>query len=287
VKRLIVNADDLGADDARNAGIFEAIRRGSVTSVSILPNGPALEVALREMQSLPGNKVSWGIHLNLSEGTPLCAGLRLLTDKEGCFLGKARAHGRLMRQGDADLEEEVQREVEAQIQVLQKAGIRISHLDGHQHVHVFPAVVRAGVQAAREHRIPWVRIPEEKRPGPGAEPVPDGLAAEAENFNRLAQEAWVQIKDSGVRMTDNFRGLYLKGRMDRRLIGEFLGELPPGLTEFMVHPGRVPVPSRSTPFSAFSTGDRERELETLLSEEFREALAGNGIELTPFPEAGN
>jgi D-alanine-D-alanine ligase-like ATP-grasp enzyme len=40
MRRLIVNADDLGADEARNEGIFEAIRAGVVTSASILPNGP-------------------------------------------------------------------------------------------------------------------------------------------------------------------------------------------------------------------------------------------------------
>jgi len=42
MKRLIVNADDLAADEARNAGIFEAIAQGRVTSVSLLPNGPAV-----------------------------------------------------------------------------------------------------------------------------------------------------------------------------------------------------------------------------------------------------
>ena len=287
MKRLIFNADDLGADEARNAGIFEAIRRGSVTSASILANGPALEVALQEMRSLPRERVSWGIHLNLSEGTPLSAGLRLLTGKDGCFLGKARAHGMLMRQGDAELEEEVQREVEAQIQALREAGIRISHLDGHQHVHVFPAVVRGAVRAAREHRIPWLRIPEEAHPGPGVEPVPDSLRAEAENFSRLAREARIQNRDSGVRVTDHFRGLYLKGRMNPELMGKYLRGIPPGLTEFMVHPGRVPASSLSTPFSAFSTAEREMEMKTLLAEEFRKSLASHGIELTPFPEVGN
>jgi predicted glycoside hydrolase/deacetylase ChbG (UPF0249 family) len=190
-----------------------------------------------------------------------------------------------MRRGDAELEEEVRRELEAQIQAMQEAGIRISHLDGHQHVHVFPAVMRAAVKAAEKHRIPWMRIPEEDHPGHLEESVPDSLSAEAENFSRLAQEARMQVKDGGVRLTDHFRGLYLKGRMNRELMGKYLQELPPGLTELMVHPGRVPTCPLSTLFSRFSTADREKEMETLLAEEFRQALAGNGIELIPFPEA--
>ena len=183
------------------------------------------------------------------------------------------------------MEEEVRREAEAQILALRGAGIRISHLDGHQHVHVFPAAARAAEGAAREHRIPWVRVPEEASPGPAAGAVAGSLLAEAEGFSRLAREARRQWQGGGARMTDHFRGLYLKGRMDRALMERTLHDLPPGLTEFMVHPGRVPAGPLSTPFSGFSTADREKELETLLADEFRAALAAEGIELTPFPEA--
>jgi len=287
VKRLIVNADDLGADEARNRGIFEAIRAGAVTSASILANGPALRETLPEVRSLGKAQISWGVHLNLSEGTPLSAGLRLLTGSDGCFPGKAKAHGILMRRGDVKLEEEVERELKAQIQALRELGIPISHLDGHQHVHVFPAAARTAVKAAREHGIPWVRVPQEAHPDPGAEPVPDSLSAEAEIFSRLGGEARSQTREGGVWTTDHFRGLYLKGRMKAALLEECLRGLPPGLTELMVHPGRVPGRPLSTPFSSFSNADRERELETLLSKEFRAALAGNGIVLTPFPEAEN
>jgi len=90
MKQLIVNADDLGADEARNAGIFEAIEAGVVTSASILPNGPALEDALRRIRS-SCRPISLGVHINLSEGRPLSGPLPLLTGGDEHFLGKARA----------------------------------------------------------------------------------------------------------------------------------------------------------------------------------------------------
>jgi predicted glycoside hydrolase/deacetylase ChbG (UPF0249 family) len=287
VKRLIVNADDLGADEARNAGIFEAIRAGSVTSASILANGPALKGALQVVRSLPQKKVSWGIHLNLSEGTPLSAGLNLLTGKEGSLLGKARTHKLLSNPGKPELEKQVAQEIETQIQVLRKAGVRISHLDGHQHVHVFPAAIRAAVRAARIHRIPWVRIPEDPGPNLGAPGIQDSLVAEAQNFSRLGAEARPHLKGSGISTTDNFRGLYLKGKFTFPIMEENLRQLPPGLTELMVHPGRVPSAPIPSPFSAFSNLDREKELETLLDNGFRLALDRNGIELTAFPGIGD
>ena len=71
MKQLIVNADDLGAGEARNAGIFDAIEAGSVTSVSILPNGPALEDALRRIRALRLKGVSFGVHFNISKAIRL------------------------------------------------------------------------------------------------------------------------------------------------------------------------------------------------------------------------
>jgi len=284
VKRLIVNADDLGADEARNAGIFEAVREGSVTSVSILANGPALEGALREIGSLKEEKISWGIHLNLSEGTPRIAGLRRLTGKDGFFLGKVPAHELLSHRGDPELEKEVAQEMEAQVQALGNAGIRISHLDSHQHIHVFPAVVRAAVRLARQHRIPWMRVPEEPEPTPAGGRVDGPLLRESRNFSGLAKAARARLEGTGMRTTDHFRGLYLKGRLSLSSLIETLDDLPEGLTEMMVHPGRIPETPLSTPFSGFSTLDRAKELEALLDKDFRKALTLNRIELIPFPE---
>ena len=88
MKRLIVNADDLGAGESRNAGIFEAIEAGSVTSVSILPNGPALEDALRGIRALRLKNVSFGVHFNISEGKPIASASRCILGPDGCFRGK-------------------------------------------------------------------------------------------------------------------------------------------------------------------------------------------------------
>jgi hypothetical protein len=143
MRQLIVNADDLGADEARNAGIFEAIRGGSVTSVSILANGPALEDALQEIRSLREKKISWGIHLNLSEGTPRLAGLRRLTGPEGCFLGKARP-ALLSDPRDPD-----ETQSDAQVLVL-SADILPTSMD--TSMSTFSPRPRAAVNLARGHR---------------------------------------------------------------------------------------------------------------------------------------
>jgi predicted glycoside hydrolase/deacetylase ChbG (UPF0249 family) len=285
LKRLIVHADDLGADDARNAGIFEAIEAGSVTAASILVNGPAFEDCLQRIASADFSHISFGVHLNLTEGMPLSPGLKSITDPDGCFCGKQEAHRRLMSRGDEGFEEDVGQEFAAQIRALRAAGIRMDHLDGHQHVHIFPAAIDAALRAGREFGIPWIRIPEEPLPTGALYRNRHALTGETELFCRLASAARIKISGSTMGMTDHFRGLYLKGRLSLIHIEETLRMLPPGLTEMMVHPGRAPGGQAEGPFSAFSHREREEELTVLKSGSFHRMLEKYRVRLTPFPEA--
>lgn len=279
MKRLIVNADDLGADEARNEGIFEAMRAGVVTSATILPNGPALGHALAGIRSGGFARVSFGVHLNLTEGRPLSDGLAPLTGPGGGFLGKAAAHRLLMRTGDEALEKAVAAETARQIARLVDAGIAVTHLDGHQHVHVFPAALRTVAETARGLGIRRMRIPEETFP-PGDD-APTDLLEEARRFSELGREARTCLAGAGIVSADHFRGLALKGRLDAERLLALLETIPDGTTELMVHPGRVP---ERDPFSAFSSADRERELEALLDRRFRLALEKRGVLLVSYRE---
>ncbi len=282
MKQLIINADDLGADMARNDGIFEAIKAGAVTAVSILANGPAFSDAVQRLKSLEIT-VSCGIHVNLSEGRPLSSPLSILTGPDGCFRGKAFVHELLRNEGQAGVHMDIRQEVHAQIRALQSAGIKISHLDGHQHVHIFPAALQVVAEVAEESGIPWIRLPEE--------PPPEGLCekdkrldAEADNFSRLAGDGRDRLSRFRISVTDHFRGLYLKNRLNPMGLQKVIESIPEGLTELMVHPGRIPETTSRNPFSSFSVLEREIELKALLSPEFIAALAAKGVNLVRFPE---
>ena len=95
------------------------------------------------------------------------------------------------------------------------------------------------------------------------------------------------ISGSGLYTTDHFRGLYLKGRLSVQGLQSALRVLPDGLTELMVHPGRFVENPPETPYSGFSTVEREQELETLLNAKLRFILEKMEIILTPFPESPN
>ena len=307
MKRLVVNADDFGADGGRNRGIAAAVAAGAVTAVSVLVNGPAFVEGLPCLHDWQRRGISIGLHLNLSEGRSLAQNLRILVGEDACFPGKAATQALLMQGGHQELEGEIAREAEAQINVLRGKGITIGHLDGHQHVHIFPAAVAAVVQAAARHGIPRFRIPEEMPPesnpvfihgrncdhagatvpecGPSS--PGDTLLREGALFSRLAAAARPLLAAAGVGTTDHFRGLFLKGRMTLPLLKAVLKNLPAGLTELMVHPGAVPPLPGSGPFAAFATADRQRELEVLLAPAFPVLLKRYEITLTSRRESGS
>jgi len=284
MKSLIINADDLGADEPRNHGIFEAIEAGRVTSVSILVNGNGFEGAMERWKSLGNTGISLGIHINLSEGRPIRKDLNLLTDKDGYFLGKQTAQELLKRKADGKLEREIQEEIKAQIDVLKEYEVPIKHLDGHQHIHIMPAVLPIAVSEASSSKIRWIRIPDEPQPSIRNAMSKADILDEAAISSSLGAAARSFVMLSEIESCDHFRGLYLKGKLDIIHLEELFQNLPIGLTEFMVHPGRAADSETTGPFTTFSSTEREKELAALLDPVFPILLQKYGIDLTPFPE---
>jgi predicted glycoside hydrolase/deacetylase ChbG (UPF0249 family) len=141
------------------------------------------------------------------------------------------------------------------------------------------------IRAAELHGIPWNRIPHEPFRVSENEPITEDLKSEAKLFSNLGAEAARLLVGTGIHLTDHFRGLYLKGRISLDLLEKCIGELSEGVTELMVHPGRPSRGSGAGPFQSFSTLDREKELESLLSPAFREAVLRARVSLVSFREA--
>src|SRR5436309_2289835 len=69
---IIVNGDDLGMSESINEAIFQGMERGAITSATMLSNGAAVKHAAQSVHLFPA--CSFGVHLNLTEFSPLCSG---------------------------------------------------------------------------------------------------------------------------------------------------------------------------------------------------------------------
>ncbi|MBA4391043.1 MAG: hypothetical protein C0399_08905 [Syntrophus sp. (in: bacteria)] len=287
MKGLIINADDLGSDIARNEGIFRALDAGIVTSASILANGPAFDDAIRRMSLTLGHNASFGVHLNISQGTSVSRGLEILADENNLFPGKAKTLSLFSGHVSDPLREEIEREVTSQIEKLLNAGIDITHIDSHHHVHILPAVAPIVMKAAQKYHIRRMRVPEEPSGTLRSLPSDPAITEEAEFFSRFARQVRPLLTAWGIIASDHFLGLYMKGRLSPAVLAEVAENLNDGITELMVHPGTACAADPSNPFSLFSTAERQIELAALLDDGFHAILEKKKIKLLSYCEALN
>lgn len=247
----MVNADDFGLSPGVNRGIIEAHEAGSVTSTSLLANAPGFADAIARAHRAP--RLGVGLHANLTVGAPVAprAAVASLWDpRTEAFYPLSR----LVRRALTGLIEprHVAIECAAQLACLESAGIAVTHVDSHRHVHVLPGIWRAVVAVARQAGVRAVRVPRE--PGVSIKQICLGAA-------------WI-VAASGdrgddVRLVRQFRGLSLMHASDyKRALLKLLDDLPAGATELMVHPGYADAALEAWDDYA---GPRVRELAALRS----------------------
>jgi len=151
--RIITNADDLGLNSTVNDAIFELMDEGLVTSATLLANGGRVAEAAKRTSQYPN--CSFGAHLNLTELVPVGGGVGLsrLLDAAGRFSGNTRKVGSLL-----GLRQAVYQEWCAQIDLLLRLGVPVSHIDGHHHIHTLPSLFPVLKAVQRRYRIRKVRI---------------------------------------------------------------------------------------------------------------------------------
>ena len=271
MKWLIVTADELGISSRRNQGIVDAHAKGIVTSASMLAYGPAFREAVKIARALP--RLDIGLHLNLSEGEPLVLGHKTLAGPDGRFWGRREARRRA-KEGLFDLRE-VENEAEAQVDTLKQAGIKVTHLNSIDHVHIRGDLARALSVVARRHGVRCFRCPADRIRPSSFTLDPERVAA-VEEYHQSAINSIGTYAAQRMRSTENFGGAAISGFLTAELLLETLRALPEGLTELMVHPGLKAAES------GFEGPDREVELQALSDPRVKPLLKELGIELTHF-----
>jgi len=245
VIRLLVNADDAGLAASTDAAILACAAAGIVRCATVVANGPTAASFVPRARDAG---LDLGLHFNLTEGVALGGPYTTLTDRTGRFHGPKSEVWRRAAAGEFD-GTEVEAEARLQWERLRALGVEPSHVDGHNHVHLFPAARRFfGGCGGRPH----CRVPLERIAPPGYLPA--------------AFREWALALREEARCTDRFTG-YAFARLPTADV--FLRCIPDAVAtvEFMVHPGSRP----GSPFASSPSRDREREV--LCMPDLLEALA--------------
>lgn len=255
-KQLIVTADDFGLTEGVNQAIVRAHRAGIVTSASLMINGGAAEAAVDLARQNPTLDI--GLHLNLTNNP---------------FSLAANHRGR-------DLEREIRTQIEAAL----GTGLNISHLDGHKHVHVIPAVLKLVVRLTHEYGIPALRTINSRTPRltslldrntPSRKAILKQFA-----FAQGARLVWRLSAPKAIVGPDHFYGIAETGFLDRPVFENIIRDLRPGVHEVMSHPGYLDAGLRKLPTRLLE--QRQREFDLLTSPAIRHLIREAGVQLVSY-----
>jgi len=203
--RLILNADDFGLTPSINRAIGELRAAGAITSATLMAAGPAFDDAVAVAHAHPSLGV--GCHIVLVDGLPVSPPNTIpsLIGPDGkSFRPTLRSFLADLIRGRI-LAEDIAREALAQIEKLQRAGIRITHIDTHKHTHLGSPARRLAI-----------RIGARLRP----------------RFEALLG------RHTGIRSTDGTIAISTTGQFNSARLVRILAALPPtGTYELCCHPG--------------------------------------------------
>jgi chitin disaccharide deacetylase len=242
-----VTADDVGLHRGMTEGAIRAHRDGIVTSCSVVANGVAFDDAVARLRDVPSLEV--GVHLTLVEERSL-TGVRFPRSYLGFVLGWKDFAA-------------IEHELRAQIERVLAAGLRVTHLNGHQHLHMLPRVFAISVRLANEFGIGYVRRVHD-RGGKGGVMRRAKIAA----LNRVRAAAV-----NSPRSNDTTIGVMDAGHLTAGRIIDLL-QFVDGTTELVTHPG---IGVDAYPHWRYAW---DAETEALCDPRVRQAIVDGGIELT-------
>ena len=266
-KLLILHGDDLGAAHSVNAASFDGLDKGAITSASIMMPTPWVTEVAAYAKAHPDADL--GLHLTLtSEWETFRWGSVAPSDKvpslleaDGTFpndvppvVARAKAA-------------EVERELRSQVQRALAMGIRPTHLDSHMGtLFASKALSDAYIKVAHEFHLPFLAL---------RGPTPFG-AAMALGPNDIAVDNVVVASPDVPR--DQWKQFYLNT----------IANLKPGLNEIIVHLGYDDAELQAVTVNHpdYGAAWRQRDYDVVTSEEFRKALADNGVVLVTWREIG-
>jgi predicted glycoside hydrolase/deacetylase ChbG (UPF0249 family) len=287
---LIINADDLGIHPQINSGILSAYRNGALTSCTMLMTTPYLEETARAFVKPAVMPI--GIHLSLTLGRAIARADRIprLVDSRGCFKLSAAELVFMSFKSEKrrHLLREITQELDAQLALAHDFGLRPTHADSHQHVHMNPAIfavvedllIRYGIQRLRYCREDFA------------------LSALGPDFplllTRLNHAKWALLRwrCAQVRprllVPDRMFGVLYTGMMNKRALKSAIARSAPDKAmEVCVHPG-FPAAADEAPYDrpAYNTfisdKARQSEYDLLVDCELASFIRQRGLHLRSF-----
>ena len=268
-KKLVINADDYGLTKGITDGIVYGLENGYLSDISFITNSSCFDYAADQLKRL--SRTSVGIHLTVVDGeVPLADAQKipLILDVDGRFLKNRNHLFTRMVYARSRVRKQLECEFRCQIEKLLYSNFIPTHIDSHQHIHLFPGVSELVVMLAKEYEIPYIRLPRMYKFNRYYLPV-DLL------FLRFKRK----VHDAGFPFFQ-FKGMDESGAMNYEKLRHLILGIGSGITEIGVHPGRG---DRETLDKyGYWNFDWNQELEAVCDKRLKEVIERKDIHITSF-----
>lgn len=276
LKRLIVNADDFGRHELINKAVERGVVGGCLRSATLMPGGQAFDSAVIVAKRY--RELGVGVHFTLVNGFPVLPpeAIPSLVTEQGVFYDNYALFVKRFVAGKVNFEE-VRAELGAQLQKLEQAGLKLTHVDSHQHMHTLPGIINIVLELAKSAGIKAVRIP--RAPLFCGEFCGIGQLVGRWGLGTLARLAAVNTKCKQMITTEHFAGIVAGEAVEEHYFMDIIRNLKPGTTEVMMHPG---MDNRVLVTDCNWNHDFEAELAAIMSPRVRELVIAGDVEITNF-----
>lgn len=270
--RLIVNADDFGRSSAVNEAVLRAHRQGVLTSASLMVAGDAFEEAVDIARRTPTLAV--GLHVVVAAGRAVLPPARIarLVDPSGRFRDERPTVAGLRYALRPGASRELALELRAQFERFARTGLPLSHVDGHLHLHMHPAVFALLVPLARRYGARGFRLPRDDSGPP--RPLAPWLGG-ARALNLLSGLHERTLRREGLATARRVYGLLRSGGMHEPHVVRLLQRIDAPTAELYLHP--------SMTFEGDELGPNPGDLAALLSPRVRRTLDERRFSLATYP----
>ncbi|MEO8606365.1 MAG: polysaccharide deacetylase family protein [Chloroflexota bacterium] len=255
---LILNADDFGMYQAINTAIQRTLKEGVVCSASLMVPWPGAPDAMTWLAQNPD--VSFSVHLSIIcdidtyRQRPLTPADKVpsLVDESGYFYTLDHMDELLARASPDELETEFR----AQIETVFDTGLRPTHVDWHcLHNGGRAAIFDLTLRLAKEYGL--------------------ALRVSGQPYTEQVQRQGLPSPD--YELLDSF-GVDITRKS--AIYTQMLRDLPPGLTEWAVHPGLGDAESQAIDPGGWQV--RQTDFDFLMSPEASDRIRQEGIILLDY-----
>ena len=274
--QIILNADDFGASSSINAAIRQAHQEGVLTSTSLMVAGEAASEAVSLARSMPDLAV--GLHLVVVAGRAILPPGEIphLVNQRGEFSQDAVGAG-IHYFFSTSARQELAKELRAQFDRFTLTGLPLSHVDGHEHMHLHPTVFSLLLPLLDQYHVCGLRLP---RDDLWLSLRYDRRRAALKTcwalvFGILNRWCWRRLQGRAIAIPHRVYGFMQSGQMQEAYVLRLLKELDVPTAELYFHPDTADKPAH--------LGPNPDDLATLTSPRVRQMIRERNLQTVTYP----